>query len=244
VCIFGFSLLCCSRAYNKIVNLPVIDTMGMLRKIAVILPVVVISSIYAVLHQQQFQHAGHKRLAVLIFSLLLFYLWVMAGAIRRRQDSIFDMLVQASFYVFVFSVLTLTGYFIFFNQVTAHGWWHKLVMRVHSGDGINLKALDFMGRKNMLTYDVVGNFCMLFPLGFYLPLLYRRLNNFFLAVFTALLVSLCIELMQLATNFRISDINDVILNTAGAAAGFIVFWLINTLLVKPSQSSARRHMYN
>jgi glycopeptide antibiotics resistance protein len=218
--------------------------MGTLRKIVVVVPVVVLSSMYAVLHQQQFQHAGHKRLAVLIFSLLLFYCWVMAGAIRRRQDSIFDMLVQASFYVFVFSVLTLTGYFIFFNQVTAHGWWHKLVMRVHSGDGINLKALDFMSRKNMLTYDVVGNFFMLFPLGFYLPLLYRKLKNFFLVIFAALLVSLCIELMQLATNFRISDVNDVILNTTGAAAGFIVFWLLRTLFVRPFQPSRQQQFSN
>lgn len=200
------------------------------KKIAVLLPVVVISSVYAVLRHQQFQHAGHKRLLVLIFSLLLFCAWVAMGVYRRRQEGSFDLLVQSSYYVFVFSVLTLTGYFIFFNQVSAHGWWHRLLMRIHSGDGINLAALNFMNRRNVLTYDVVGNSFMLFPLGFYLPLLYRRINNFFTVTLTALLVSFSIELMQLATNFRIADINDVILNTAGASVGFIVFWLLRSLL--------------
>lgn len=205
------------------------------KKIVVLLPVIVISIVYAVLRHQQFQHAGHKRLAVLVFSMLLFYIWVGAGVFRRRQEGGADILVQSSFYVFVFSVLTLTGYFIFFNQVSAHGWWQRLMGRIHSGYGINLNALDFMNRRNKLTYDVVGNSFMLFPLGIYLPLLYRRLNNFFKVVIAALLVSMAIELMQLATNFRVTDINDVILNTAGAAAGFIVFWLLRLLFVKPKQ---------
>jgi glycopeptide antibiotics resistance protein len=214
--------------------------MHVVKKIAVVLPVIIISSLYAVMRHQQFQHAGHRRLAVLVFSMLLFYLWIGIGVYRRRQEGAFVMLVQSSFYIFVFSVLTLTGYFIFFNQVSAHGWWHKLVMRVHSGDGINLNALDFMNRKNKLTYDVVGNSLMLFPLGFYFPLLYRRLTNFFTVSLAALLVSLSIELMQLATNFRISDINDVILNTAGAATGFIVFWLLRMLFIKPTLSSQQQ----
>lgn len=214
------------------------------RKITVLLPVVIISGMYAVLRHQQFQHGGHKRLLVLIFSMLLFYVWVGMGVFRRRQAGAFDVLVQSSFYVFVFSVLTLTGYFIFFNQVSAHGWWHRLIMRMHSGDGINLDALNFMNRKKVLTYDVVGNSCMLFPLGFYLPLLYNRVSNFFTVTFAALLVSLSIELMQLATNFRIADINDVILNTAGAAAGFIVFWMIRMLFVQSKQPSQQQQLSN
>ncbi len=218
--------------------------MGIARKIAVLLPVIIISSVYAVLRHQQFQHAGHKRLVVLIFSMLLFYGWVGLGVFRRRQEGAVDVLVQSSFYVFVFSVLTLTGYFIFFNQVSAHGWWHRLIMRIHSGDGINLDALNFLNRKNVLTYDVVGNFFMLFPLGVYLPLLYKRIINFFTVAFTALLVSLSIELMQLATNFRIADINDVILNSTGAAAGFIVFWLLRMLFVKSIQPSQQQQLSN
>ena len=229
---------------NKSAKLPVIQMMKIAKKIAVLLPVIIISSIYAVLRHQQFQHAGHKRLLVLVFSMLLFYGWVCMGVFRRRQEGIFEVLVQSSFYVFVFSVLTLTGYFIFFNQVSAHGWWHRVIMRIHSGDGINLDALNFMNRKNVLTYDVVGNSFMLFPLGIYLPLLYKRITNFFTVTFAALLASLSIELMQLATNFRIADINDVILNTAGAAAGFIVFWLLRMLFVKPIPPSQQQQLSN
>ena len=213
--------------------------MGVIRKIAVIVPVVMVSTIYAASHIQQVQQEGHRRMAVLVGSLLLFYAWVFTGIIRRKQDSFFDMLVQASFYVFLFSVLTLTGYFIFFNEVSAHGWWHRVVQRVITRDGVNLKAFLFLRPKNIFTYDVVGNFFMLFPLGTYLPLLYRRIKNIFTVTLTAMLVSLSIELMQLATNFRISDINDVILNTTGAAIGFIVYLLVRKLLVKPLHAAPR-----
>lgn len=209
------------------------------------LPALVIGCGYTGIHYfHQFQHAGSRRLLALFFSLLLFYVWVLIGVIRRRQDTLFSMLVQASFYVFVFSVLTLTGYFIFFNQVSAHGWWLRIIERIDTRDGVNLKPFLFLKGRNILSYEVVGNFIMLFPLGIYLPLLYSRIKNFFTVTLTAMLVSLSIELMQLATNFRIADIDDVILNTAGASAGFVVYLLIHALLVKPFLISKQPPVYN
>jgi len=73
--------------------------------------------------------------------------------------------------------------------------------------------------------QVVGNFIMLLPLGIYLPLLYNRLNNFFLVLLLSLLVAVTIELLQLATRFRSADVDDVILNTSGSLLGFALFKL-------------------
>jgi len=208
------------------------------KKIAVILPVLVISCVYAYMnHLQRFQHISGKRLFALIASVLLFYVWVAAGIRKRRQHSFFDVLVQSSFYVYVFSVLTLTGYFVLFNQVSVHDWWHKMIQRVDTRDGVNLTAFVFMRARHVLNYEVVGNAIMLFPLGIYLPLLYRNINNLFAVTFTAMLVSVSIELMQLASNFRITDIDDVILNTAGASAGFIIYCVLRAFVLKPLPAS-------
>ena len=117
------------------------------KKIAVILPVLVISCVYAYMnHLQRFQHISGKRLFALIASVVLFYVWVAAGIRKRRQHSFFDVLVQSSFYVYVFSVLTLTGYFVLFNQVSVHDWWHKMIQRVDTRDGVNLTAFVFIGK--------------------------------------------------------------------------------------------------
>ena len=217
--------------------------MNIAKKIVVIVPVLVIGCIYTYMyHFQQIQHAGSKRLVALFISVLLFYIWAVIGVARRKQDSFFDIVLQSSFYIYIFSVLTLTGYFVLFNQVSAHNWWHKLIHRVNARDGVNLEPFIFMKARHLLNYEVVGNFIILLPLGIYLPLLYKKIKNFFTVTFVAMLVSVAIELMQLATNFRITDIDDVILNTAGASLGFIIYFIVYTLLIKPLDRSQQYQM--
>ncbi len=183
------------------------------------------------------QLASHQRLTGLIATMLFFYIWVGVGVVRRKQESFFDMLLQSSFYIYAFSVLTLTGYFVLFNHISEHNWWHNITERVNNRNGVNFVPLIFMKGHRLLTYDVIGNFCMLIPLGIYLPLLYKRVKNFFSVTFVAMMVSVSIELMQLASNVRITDIDDVILNTAGASVGFILYFIIDRLVIRPLQTS-------
>ncbi|MEP6748815.1 MAG: VanZ family protein [Bacteroidota bacterium] len=219
--------------------------MNKLKKIVVLLPVVIVSCIFLrVYYLQQYENAKHNRLLALIITILLFYAWVIAGIIRRRQNSFFDILVQSTYYVYIFSVLTLTGYFILFNQVSAHDWWHKMIERVNRREGVNLQPFTFMKGHRLFTYDVVGNFMMLMPLGIYLPMLYKNIKGFFSVTFVAMMVSVSIELMQLATNVRIADINDVILNTAGASVGFIIYFIIYALFIKPLNPSRKVQAYS
>jgi glycopeptide antibiotics resistance protein len=219
--------------------------MNNLKKIIVIMPVLIVSCVFLRIHYfHTYQHATHNRLVALILAIILFYVWVTVGIIRRKQRTVVDIVLQSSFYVYIFSVLTLTGYFILFNQVSAHNWWHTMLERVNKRDGVNLQPLIFMKGHRLLSYEVVGNFIMLLPLGIYLPLLYPKIRSFFSVTFVAMLVSVSIELMQLATNVRITDIDDVILNTAGASLGFIVYLIIYTLIIKPLRSSNQRQAYS
>jgi glycopeptide antibiotics resistance protein len=74
---------------------------------------------------------------------------------------------------------------------------------------------------------------MLLPLGVYLPLLYTRLRkaySIFAVLLICFLVSVGIELLQLATSYRSADIDDVILNTLGGCTGFIIYLLIKTII--------------
>ncbi|HEV8272712.1 MAG TPA: VanZ family protein, partial [Chitinophagaceae bacterium] len=81
--------------------------------------------------------------------------------------------------------------------------------------------------------QILGNFVMLLPLGIYLPLIYKRLRktyNFFVVLLICFLVSVGIELLQLATSYRSTDIDDVILNTLGGGAGFLIYQLIKVVV--------------
>src|ERR1700712_3518452 len=119
--------------------------MNSIKKIIVFVPVLVISCMYAYTQQfQQFFHATNKKQIALVAGVLLFFIWVIMSIRKRKQESFFDILVQSSFYVYIFSVLTLTGYFVLFNQVSAHDWWHKMIERVNRREGVNLQPFTFL----------------------------------------------------------------------------------------------------
>ncbi|HTL08032.1 MAG TPA: hypothetical protein VL307_07250, partial [Chitinophagaceae bacterium] len=123
--------------------------MKALKKLLVVLPVLLVSIVYLNMHH--YEHVGPKRWLLLVASVLMFYCWIAIGVIRRQQASFFSVVVESSFYVYVFSVLTLTGYFVFFNQVSAHGWWHQMMHRVAARDGVSLEPFLFLKARRLLT---------------------------------------------------------------------------------------------
>lgn len=77
------------------------------------------------------------------------------------------------------------------------------------------------------SFDVTAyllNVVLLLPLGFLLPLIWPAYNRFFRVAAYGAGFSLLIELSQLV-NIRSTDIDDLLLNTLGAAAGFLLFRL-------------------
>ena len=85
--------------------------------------------------------------------------------------------------------------------------------------------MDYDNRTHMI-YNVFGNILMFVPTGIILPVLYKRLNNFFKVIGTGFLISLTIEILQLPFADRTSDVDDLIMNTLGVAAGYILFAIV------------------
>ncbi|MBR2371221.1 MAG: VanZ family protein [Clostridia bacterium] len=67
-----------------------------------------------------------------------------------------------------------------------------------------------------ILYNMLGNIFILSPTALLLPALFKRMNNVWLYVITVFLSSCLIETLQLATMRGSCDVDDVILNTAGA----------------------------
>ncbi len=206
-----------------------------LKKLVVVLPVIIVSLAYLpVLYHRDYEEASFKRTAGLVLCILIFYAWIIFVTIQKNQNNFLQVLVQSSFFVYVFAVLQLTGYFILFKEVSSHGWWDKMNHRVATNDHVNFIAFKTIGIYNTFDKQVIGNFVMLFPLGIYLPLLLRRLrrlSGFFAVLLISFLVSVGIEVIQLATSYRSTDIDDVILNTMGACFGFIIYQLLRIIVL-------------
>jgi glycopeptide antibiotics resistance protein len=92
------------------------------------------------------------------------------------------------------------------------------------------------GATPSVIYQSVGNLLMLMPLGAYLPMLLPAARNARTTVLAGFGVSVSIELAQLAISsmlgytYKIADVDDVILNTAGVAIGFGMYWLLSRWL--------------
>ncbi len=200
----------------------------------ILLPVIIIGSIYLKeFYQEHYTSVSQKRVTGFILSILLFYGWVFILALKRRQDSFFQGLVLSSFFVYVFVVLILTGYFILFREVSSLGWTDRMLDRVNVRDRVNLEPFKIFKVYTKYDRQVLGNIFMLLPLGIYLPLIYqsfRKGGGFFWVLLISFIASVLIELMQLATRFRSADIDDVILNIAGACVGYVIYQLINGVI--------------
>ena len=68
--------------------------------------------------------------------------------------------------------------------------------------------------------NLFGNVIMFIPLGFLLPLTFRKLSRLRKILLTTTLIITAVELIQLFTLVGSCDIDDLILNLLGAAFGY------------------------
>src|SRR5215204_4757373 len=173
-----------------------------LKKLLVILPVIIVSLFYfRMLYHESYSGASFKRITGLALSILLLFGWTIFVTVRRKQNNFLQITVQASFFIYVFAVLQLTGYFILFKEISSHGWLDKMNQRIETYDRVNLEPFKTIDIYQTWDKQILGNFVMLLPLGIYLPLIYTRLRkayNFFAVLLICFLVSVGIELLQLA----------------------------------------------
>ncbi len=94
-----------------------------------------------------------------------------------------------------------------------------------------VNLFDYDNRRDLLL-NVIGNSAMFIPSGIVLPIIYKKLNNFFKVVGAGALISLCIEIIQLPFSVRCSDVDDLILNTSGVVIGYGIYALVRVIIRK------------
>lgn len=105
---------------------------------------------------------------------------------------------------------------------------------VRAGGG-EVNLIPFSQEIDMLGYAL--NVAMTAPLGFLLPQLWPELRRPARTAAAGFAVSLCIELSQLC-NHRSTDVDDLLLNTLGALAGYAAFVLLSRVIKLGNKSPA------
>ena len=129
--------------------------------------------------------------------------------------------------------------FTFFPMSKVNGHIQPLVLdtaavfpfRVNLIPLVNL--FDYDSKRDLLL-NVIGNTAMFVPSGIVLPIVYKGLNTHRKVISAGIGVSLCIEILQLPFYDRVSDIDDLILNTIGVIVGYGIYTLLQCVRkIKP-----------
>lgn len=96
-----------------------------------------------------------------------------------------------------------------------------------------VNLLDYPEKRDILL-NLIGNTAMFIPVGIVWPIVYKELDKHWKVIDAGAGFSLCIEILQLPFYDRVSDIDDLILNSVGFLTGYGIFLLIKR--IKKSRS--------
>lgn len=111
-------------------------------------------------------------------------------------------------------------------QPLAFDWKTAFSVRINWIPFVHL--LDYPGIRDILI-NVLGNTAMFIPLGIVWPSVYKELNTHGKIMGAGIGVSLCIEILQLPFYDRVTDIDDLMLNTLGFVIGYLLYLFIRRL---------------
>lgn len=163
----------------------------------------------------------------LLIALLFGLLWIAVVLFLRlkKKKSISYLFFFTVLYVYLFKVLDYTLFQFQSLLLLKHFVPGLMLKGTTAAESINLVPLLTLTSHDLKTSLL--NILLMTPFGFLLPFI----TNFRMrkVVVSGMVFSLGIELLQLITGllgkvtFRVTDINDVLFNTIGAAAGYILF---------------------
>lgn len=136
--------------------------------------------------------------------------------------------------LFVYICIVVVARFTFFPFLKVDGKIQPLIFDGTKAFPFRINMIPFVHlmdypifREAML--NLIGNTTMFIPLGVVWPSVFKDLNTHKKVILAGVGVSLCIEILQLPFYDRVTDIDDLILNTLGYLIGYGILLLVRKL---------------
>lgn len=112
-------------------------------------------------------------------------------------------------------------------------------IRLHQlGEGLFHPRLNFTPLVDGFSLTFILNIFLFIPLGFLCPLLSSRFLRAANTIAAGFFLSLFIEISQLFTLYRATDIDDLLTNTVGTVIGYLCFRLLAALRIMKAESNS------
>ena len=123
-------------------------------------------------------------------------------------------------------------YFLFFSEEYGRAAEAQRVYRYNLIPFVEIRRF-WVYRKQLgflaVFTNLFGNVIGFLPFGFILPVILERMRSGWLIILAGFGLSVTVEVIQLITKVGCFDVDDMILNTAGAALGYLLFFICNHL---------------
>lgn len=156
-------------------------------------------------------------LGVFLIGLILFLL------IRKEKK-------LPKFRIVAGSILLYYYVCIVFKNVVGIATISDFIRVIGYGDSIFSPNINLALPDNGLSLEFLLNVFCFIPFGFLCPIISRTYKKIINMVLLGFGLSLTIEISQLFTQYRATDINDLIANVLGTIIGFLCFKLISLLV--------------
>ena len=168
--------------------------------------------------------------------------------LKKKKGEKIDFFREIVKFGFVLYIIALIGVTLFPIRI---GYGRQAITMINMGiNYIPFKSIIYDIRQigigsfsvrfqiKLLIMNVLGNLILLMPIGFIVPVLWKKVNSLKDIVIVGFLVSLSIELLQLLENFlsigffRVVDVDDLILNVLGAVFGYMAYQVAKLVVTK------------
>ena len=166
-------------------------------------------------------------------SMFITVLWVIIRAFFWIKNRRIDWKREAEL-LLVYVCIIVIARITFFPLEKIDGKVQPLVFDIVNAFSFRINVLPFV---NLLEYDeirdaiinFIGNTAMFIPVGMIWPLVFRELDSHWKTILAGIGFSLLIEVLQLPFYDRVSDIDDLILNTVGYLMGYGIYLVIRKI---------------
>ena len=140
----------------------------------------------------------------------------------------------------VYICIVVVARFTFFPFSTVNGKIQPLIFESSKAFSFRINWIPFV---NLFDYpetrdiliNVIGNTAMFIPLGIVWPGVNKGLDTHWKVISAGIGVSLCIEILQLPFYDRVSDVDDLLLNSLGFIIGYLLYLLAKLVSKKVSR---------
>ena len=165
-------------------------------------------------------------LIIIVISVVWVLLRIIWGIKNKGVNWIYELKL-----ILVYICIIVVTRFTFFPFFKVNGKIQPLILDISKIYPFRINIIPFIhlfehnGLKEILI-NVIGNVAMFIPVGIIFSVVYKKLNTHKKVIFAGICFSFIIEIIQLPFYDRVTDIDDLILNSLGFLIGYALYILV------------------